>query len=150
MTRVDGGPRLYAFDHERNQKRCMSGPKAVWNIAHGAAPRPGWLVYRRCVNKLCLNPVHLAQARDKAEMCLHIVRSGKRKGTAMESRRRNAEKGRRAMGIVEAPIHIKEKCLAAPRDVSCTELAACYGLSRTQVSRWRCDARRQEQQEQAE
>lgn len=100
---TDGTPRIWTVDHERAEKRCMSGPKAVWNIAHCCAPRPGWLVFRRCVTRDCVNPSHMAQARDKSEIGDHIARNGARKGKNLAARRANAAKGRAALGIVDTP-----------------------------------------------
>lgn len=102
----DGTPRIWTFDHDRGDKRCMSGPKAVWNIAHGCAPRPGWLVFRRCTTRDCVNPAHHSQAPDKAAIGQHIARRGSRKGTHIEARRANAAKAQAARGIVPTPAEV--------------------------------------------
>ncbi len=73
----EGIPRVHTYDHERNEKRTMSGPKAAWNIAYQEAP-PVWapLVYRGCMIRRCLCPAHLRAARDKAEIGAHMRRMG--------------------------------------------------------------------------
>lgn len=134
---TDGTPRIWTFDHERGEKRTMSGPKAVWNIAHQEAPRKGWLVYRRCVVDDCLCPVHLAQARDRIEIGRHIAGSGRRKGTAVESRRANAIKAQMAAGIVVTSPDIVRACRAAPEGVTSASLSKLYGIAPQTVSRIR-------------
>lgn len=67
---TDGIPRIHAFDHQRGEKRTMSGPRAVWNIAHNESPRA--LVYRGCQTTDCVNPAHHRQAWTAAEIGQHI------------------------------------------------------------------------------
>lgn len=131
---IDGTPRIWTVDHERADKRSMSGPKAVWNIAHQKAPLSGYLIYRRCVTCDCVNPVHMAEAKDKAAIGIHISRNGARKGTNVEQRRANASKGRIARGIVDTPADVVLTLRAAPASVSNTTLAAQLGMSDSTVS----------------
>jgi hypothetical protein len=133
----DGVPRIHTLDYERGDKRVMSGPKAAWNIAHGAAPRRGALVFRRCQQARCLNPVHLALAESKAAIGLHIRRAGTRKGTAVESRRRNAQRGRAQRGIVSTPNAAVMAITLAPPEMPSGVLAERFGLKASVVSRIR-------------
>lgn len=133
---TDGTPRIHAFDHDRGEKLTLSGPKAVWNIAHGESPAPG-LAFRACVCTDCVNPVHMRKAQDKAEIGLHIRRSGRRKGTAVEARRVNIAKAQVATGRVPTPT---EKVLAirsAPETVTNRSLARQLALSEQVVSKIR-------------
>lgn len=139
---TDGTPRIWTFDHERNEKRGMSGAKAVWNIAHGEAPRAGWLVYRRCLNTACVCPVHMAQARDKAEIGLHIHRAKKRVGTNLEQRRAAAAKGVAAQNMTVTPDHIVLEIRSAPASVTTRELAARLGKRESCVGAIRTGKRR--------
>jgi hypothetical protein len=134
---TDGTPRIWTFDHERGEKRCMSGPKAVWNIAHQAAPRAGWLVFRRCVTSDCVNPSHMAQASNKAEIGVHIARRGSRKGKFAEQARANARKASAAAGIVYTPPEIVRAIRAAGPEQTSLALAAIHGLAHQTVSRIR-------------
>lgn len=134
---VDGTPRLWTFDHQRGEKRSMSGALAMWNIAHQEAPRPGHLVYRCCGARACLNPAHLKQARDKAEIGLHIRRAGYRIGIAVEARRANQRRAMEARGITPTAPEVVRAIRKAPMETSNVELAAIHGISHTTVSRIR-------------
>lgn len=143
-TADDGTPRLWAFDHARGDKRSMSGPLAMWNIAHGEAP-PHWaLVFRGCQHRLCLNPAHLRLARDKADIGLHIRRAGTRKGTAIESRRLNIKRAHAANGITPTPAPIVEAIRHADPSLSNVEIAAHFGIAHQTVSRIRRGESRKE------
>lgn len=130
-------PRIYTLDHARGEKRPMSGPLAAWNIAHGAAPLAGALVYRCCGHQACLNPAHLREALSKAEIGLHIRRSGQRKGTALESRRANIRLAQAASGVVFTSPDVVRLIRAAGADVSSRALARKTGASDSVVSRIR-------------
>ena len=131
---TDGIPRIHTFDHERGDKRTMSGPKAAWNIAHNAAPRPGWLVFRSCQVRDCMNPVHLSQARDKAEIGQHIRRAGTRIGTALVSRRANIAKAMAANGVTPTSAAIVSAIRLAPPEITGLQLAAIHGIASQTVS----------------
>jgi len=94
-------PRMHAFDYRVNDKRTLSGPLAVWMIAHEEAPRPGWRVIRSCGEHRCVNPAHHEQMRDHAAIGEFMAATRRLKGTHIESRAANARKGRAAAGIVE-------------------------------------------------
>lgn len=134
-TSTDGVPRIYTVDHERAVKTTLSGPKAVWNIAHGCAPRPGWLVFRSCGQRLCLNPAHLAQARDKAEIGQHWRRAGYRKGTHLEARRAAQKLAAAAAGTVATPDDVVHEIRALAGTMSQKALGAKFGVSRQCVNR---------------
>ena len=134
---TDGTPRMHTIDYERNEKRTMSGPKAMWNIAYGEAPRTGWLVYRRCVNVKCLCPVHLGQTRNRVDLGRHIALNGKRKGNSIEARRANQRLAMAGKGIKPTMPEIVRACRAAGPEVTGAFLAALYGIAPQTVSRIR-------------
>lgn len=136
-TATDGTPRLQTLDFRAIEKRTMSGPSAVWNIAHQAPPMLGWLVFRVCGHKLCLNPAHLKEARNRAGIGLHIRRAGYRVGTHTDVRRANLVLARAATGLLPTHPDIVLAIRAAPRTTTATELAALYGIAIQTASRIR-------------
>lgn len=134
---LDGTPRMWAVDYEMLVKRSMSGPKAMWGIAHGEAPRKGWLVFRSCVCRDCLNPVHLSQARDKKEIGEHIARSGRRKGNSVEQRRASVRLAWAAAGVTPTPPEIVRAIRAADQSTTNKALGLQFGISCTTVGRIR-------------
>lgn len=132
-----GQPKFHAFCHDRGCKRTMTGSRGAWNIAFGESP-PAWaMVFRACQRQLCVNPAHLRLARDHADIGLHIRLAGTRVGTATESRRENARKGREKRGIRDTPAAIVRAIRAAPPTVTGLELAAMHRLSSQTVSKIR-------------
>lgn len=136
-TSSDGRPRVYGFDHARGEKRSMTGSLAVWNLAFGRAPLPGWLVLRGCGGALCLNPVHLREIRNRAEMGDYIRRAGFRKGTAVAARRANQRIASLASGKVPTAPEIVRAIRAAPASVTAVELARTHGIAHQTASRIR-------------
>ena len=133
----DGVPRIHTLDYELSEKRVMSGPKAVWNIAHCCALRPGWLAFRRCVTADCVNPVHVDQAASRKDIGRHISLSGRRKGTAVKARQQNLVKAREAAGIVPTAEHIVLEIRAAAASVTSRAMAHQFGIAEQTVSRIR-------------
>ncbi len=134
-SKIDGLPRIWTLDYERMEKRVISGPKAIWNIAHGA--KPNGIVYRRCGCADCVNPVHIGIARDMKEIGAHISRSGRRKGTNMEQRRAAAAKGRAAQGQRVIPDAVVIAIRNAPASVTSAELAALHKIDHSHTCRIR-------------
>lgn len=128
----DGTPRIWTFDHERGEKRVLSGPKAVWNIAHGRAPRG--LAFRRCGCTDCVNPVHHGEAPDKAAIGLHIRLAGWRKGTHLEARRASMAKAHVANGITPTPAHVVAQIVTADEHETNRSIARRLNLSDQVVS----------------
>lgn len=127
-------PRIWTFDHERVEKRAMSGPLAAWNIAFGEAPRPGHLVFRCCQRNLCLNPAHLRQAASKKEIGLHIQRAKTRVGTHVEQRRENVRAAWRATGCKLIDAAIVREIRQASASTTNRKLAALHNVSEGVVS----------------
>ncbi len=134
MASDSTSPRIWTFDHDRGDKRCLSGPRAVWNIAHQAGLR-GKLAFMRCVNSSCVNPVHVGSAWTKAEIGAHIALNGKRKGTHTEARRLNASKGWAANCITPTPAATVLRVRAMTG--TSTAIALALGMTHQTVSRIR-------------
>ena len=135
--RTKGAPRLWTFDHARGEKRVMTGPMGAWNIAHQAAPRKGWLVFRRCQVTLCMCPVHLGMAKNRQDIGSHIRLSGVQKGTFLEHRRANLVKAWESRDMKSTPREIVLACRDAGPEVSTTSLAKLHGIGVATVSRIR-------------
>lgn len=128
-----GPPRIHTFCHRHGDKRVMSGPAAVWNIAHGDAP--SGIVYRPCWRRECVNPAHHRMARDTAEMMRMLAGAGRLRGTSTEQRRANLLLARAAAGIVDTPPELVAQVRAAGGTETGSAIAARLGLNRTVVSR---------------
>lgn len=135
-----GHPRIWTFDHAAGDKRTMTGPRAVWNIAMQAAP-PARLVFRCCGERACVNPAHLRLADDKASMFAALKRDGRFRGTFVAQRRANAELARIAAGITPTPAAIVAAIRAAPLrsagGPTNIALAALHGITHNAVSQIR-------------
>lgn len=129
-------PRLWVYDYDRHDKVSVSGPRAAWMLAHEAAPLPGYVVYRACGNRRCLNPVHLRDGR-KSDVGANARLSGRLKGTALESRRANLHLAYAAAGITPTSPDVVRAIRAAPSDVMLSSLAKLHGISPQTVSRIR-------------
>ena len=129
-----GTPRIWTLDHARLEKCSMSGPRAVWNIAHGEAPLPGHFVMRSCASPDCVAPVHHRQVPNRQAMGDHIRLSGRRKGKNLDACRQNAAKAHAARGIVPTPVHIVQAILDAGDGPTNLELAARFRVAHTTVS----------------
>jgi hypothetical protein len=134
----DGTPRLYTFDHARQEKRTINGPAGAFNIVFGRAPLPGWVVYRCCGSLDCLAPTHLREMRTLADVGRHIAASGRRKGPATPGQLATAAKGRAAQGREDTPAEIVRRVRSAPATMTGRQLAKELGVSAGVVSRIRC------------
>lgn len=133
----DGTPRVHTLDLARMDKRTMTGPQAMWQLAHGEPPPPGRLVYRACGCVACLNPAHMRLAASKAEIGQAIRRSGRWRGSHMQARRRNIERAWAATGVVPTPAEVVRALREAPTSVTNRALARQYGVSEQTVSKIR-------------
>lgn len=133
----DGHPRIHTFDRIRGEKRTMAGPTAVWNIAHDEGVPPGWMPFRRCGQRDCVNPSHLRMAHSKAEMFGFIARSGSLKGRNAEQRRANVQRAHEANGITPTPAAVVLAIRAADPTLTNVALGREFGVSHGLVSRIR-------------
>lgn len=136
-TTGDGSPKLHTLDYDRLEKRTMPGTRAAWSIAFGKAPRPGCIVFRACLHRLCLNPAHLREGKSKAELGQHIRRSGAWKGTYIAQRTASARKASLAAGTIPTPEAVVRAIRQEPRTTMNVTLAERYGIAHQTVSRIR-------------
>jgi hypothetical protein len=128
-----GSPRIWTLDYDSGEKRCMCGGRAVWSISRGKSPGE-MLVYRKCFVMDCVNPGHLALAKDKAEIGRKIAELGVRKGRHVAARRVCAAKGRQAQGIIDTPIEIVRAIREADKSRTHTSVGLEYGVAHQVVS----------------
>ena len=62
-----GRPAIWALDVDRVEMRSLSGPRAVWYIAHGTKLYDR-IAYMRCWNTLCVCPAHVTWAATRGEL----------------------------------------------------------------------------------
>jgi hypothetical protein len=125
-------PKIRAFDPSVNEKRPMSGARAMWLAAFGRAPRG--LAFGACPTPKCLNPLHLREVRTQAAMQEYRGRTGRFKGTHLEQRAAAAAKGRAAQGMVDTPADKVMQIREAPAWVTHTALSRSTGVHRKTVS----------------
>lgn len=130
-----GIPVIHTIDYERVTKRAMTGPRAVWNIAHGKAPEG--LAFRRCGCADCVNPVHIACAPSQAEIGLHQRRAGSRKGKHLEAVTANLAKARASQGRIDTPEHLVREIRRAPDTETSLSISQRLGLGYTAVCKIR-------------
>ena len=130
--RTKGKAAMWTFDHARGEKRVMPGPLAVWNIAHGAAPLPGWLVFAGCGNLCCVNPAHMRDARDRAAYGAFVRRAGWLCGKHIEQKAASLAKARAAKGIRDTPPDVVEK-VRQLEGISAYKVAQHLGIRRNVV-----------------
>lgn len=136
-TNGAGAPSIWAYDHARHEKRTMTGTVAAWNIAFGAAPMRGALVYRACANSACVNPVHLREARSRKEIGATLRAHGTLKGKHHAAKCANLLKARAAAGIVSTPTETVLAVRAAPSNLSLRAIADEHNLKISVVQRIR-------------
>ena len=133
---VDGAPRIWTLDYEVAEKRCMSGAKAVWNIANQSG-LGGRLAYRVCFCNDCVNPAHIGVVANKKELGLKMAEAGRHK----------TEKGAIARRAAVRVAHEKAGIKVTPPDVvrfirssemTGVALSSMLGISEQNISRIRC------------
>lgn len=128
----DGRPRIWAPDIDRIDKRVLSGPRAVWFIAHGT-PLGNLVAYMACWTRDCVCPSHV-RCGTRADFSTAMARAGLLKGHHVV-RRASAIKARAAAGIVDIPAHV----VLALRDLAPTTtpqaLAMQFGISQQSIRR---------------
>lgn len=130
--------KIHTFDHRVGEKRTLSGPTALWNVAHGEAP-PSWSRPRmRCLNSRCANPAHVVLFPDLKAWGRMVAHSGRWKGVNVESKLGNLELARRARGVESTPPELVRAVREAPPEETGLSVAARLGLSSSVVSRIRC------------
>jgi hypothetical protein len=129
-TRKDGLPSIWTLDYEKVKKRTMAGPRAVWMIANGSAPKG--VVYRCCARD-CVNPKHMRVAKDREAMTAAVAKAGKFRSPKMHAARLiNLRHARKAQGIVDTPDHHVMAIRASSEPLAV--LAERFGISDHAVS----------------
>ena len=135
-SRSDGQPAIWTFDHDRQEKRTTTGPRAVWMIAYGPV-RPGLVAYRCCASRDCVNPKHM-RCGTRAEMVRTAAANGAFDGPRIaEARKHNLRLARAAAGIVDTPDHMVLAVRTSVESESGRSIARRLGLGENVVSRIR-------------
>lgn len=134
-----GLARIYTWCHDQQCKRLMSGPSAVWGIAH-KAPLLGRIPMRTCRTKCCVNPTHIKIVADRPAMHAETRRLGLLVGTAVESRRTNIRLAQAAVPTIGAE---KIARIAQTLDLPRAVVAAELGVSLSSVRKYRSRALQQ-------
>lgn len=131
------GPRIWTIDHRRAEKRVMSGPAAVYNIAFKSAPPDGHKAYMRCMNVMCVNPQCVTTGTMR-QLCEAMAASGKLKGCVpIEKKKASMAKARQVRGIKDTPADLVLQVLSAPEGEATKDVAQRLGLSAFVASRIR-------------
>lgn len=135
-AQIKGSPRIWTLHLDDVEKRVLSGPRAVWYIAHGTTLGQR-VAYMVCWNKSCVCPVHVRACASQSEMNRIGARAGifKRSEAARVANLANAAKGRAAAGIRDTPAEVVMAVHAAIGSTTQVEIARRMGLSKTVVSR---------------
>lgn len=131
-----GKPVMYTLDPDRIEKRVMHGTRAVWCIAHGRSPLPGYLVVRSCNVLDCVAPAHMLEVRGRGGVTQRLARAGLLRGRNVEQKRAAAAKGRALKGVTDLqPEQVRQiRALLAAGAVQ-AEVARGMGLARGVVNR---------------
>lgn len=123
-----GRPRIWAADLDHMDKRVLSGPRAVWYIAHGT--RLGALsAYMRCWCADCVCPAHVEKGT-RAAVTMAAARAGLMNGFD-DVRAANAAKARAAAGHVDTPPELVRALRAAAGTEPTSALAQRLGIERS-------------------
>lgn len=131
---TDGTPRIWTFDHDRCEKRAISGPKAIWNIAQQCGTRGLWAA-RVCVCTDCVNPAHIKLFTSKAELGAHIRLNGARKGKHTDTWTASLRKAWEASGVYPTPPEVVRQIRSETGTLR--EIGDRHGLSFKTVGRIR-------------
>lgn len=134
-AKIKGAPRIWTLHLDEVEKRVLSGPRAVWYIAHGT--RLGSRVaYMACWNKDCVCPVHV-RAGQKGEVNHLAALAGvyRRSDAARAANVVNAAKARAARNAVDTPADVVLAIRAAAGSTTQVEIGRSLGISKTVVSR---------------
>lgn len=141
-----GRPLIYTFCHDEGRKRIMSGPTAVWQIAHreGTAGRTP---YRTCRSMACVCPAHVAIANTRREMHGAIARLGILKGRPSGAVRAATLRANRDHPNVQkaVPDHLVAEMLRTVGTETGVVVAARLGLSPRTVCKYRSAAKQSAQ-----
>lgn len=79
-------------------------------------------MFQGCGNRLCVNPSHTRDVRNRTEYGLHVRRAGWLVGVAVDAKREALKAARKANGIVTTPADVVSQ-IRAMRGLSGKEVA---------------------------
>lgn len=131
-AKIKGHPRIWTLDLDRVEKAVMSGPRAVWYIAHGQ-PLRGRVAFMACWTNDCVCPVHV-RAANREVMQAQMEAAGLLKGHAAV-RAKNLLLARRAAGIYDTPEELVRAIRQAKGTGTVKQLSERFGLCMSSASR---------------
>ncbi len=139
-----GTIRMHTFDHKVGEKRSMSGPTAIWNIAHGEAPPHGAVMRMRCGNSRCANPAHVMAYPTRQAWGRAVAASGRWRELNADARRQNIQRAWEARGITPTSAEAVRLVREAPACETLASISARTGISISAASRIRRGESRRE------
>lgn len=132
---MHGSPRIWTLHIDDMDKAALSGPRAVWYIAHGTKLGDR-VAYMSCWNKGCVCPVHV-RAGTRAEVNRLAGLAGVYTRTAQGHAAcvANARKARQARGVVDTAPDVVLAVRAAAGTGTQRAIGQQFGLTKTIVSR---------------
>lgn len=130
-----GSPRIWTLHIDDMDKAVLSGPRAVWYIAHGTK-LGGRVAYMACWTKGCVCPVHV-RAGTRAEVNRLAGNAGLFNRTPQSHAAcvANARKARQARGVVDTPADVVLAVRAAAGSGTQKAIGQRFGLPKSTVSR---------------
>ena len=134
-AQVGGAPRIWALHIDEMDKKVLSGPRAVWYIAHGTK-LGARVAYMSCWNKRCVCPVHV-RSTEKGRLTHLAALAGvfKRSTASQAANKANINLARAARGVVDLPAETVLAVRAAAGTGTQIEIGQRFGVSKSMVSR---------------
>lgn len=125
---IKGHPRIWTADLDAMDKRVLSGPRAVWYIAHGT-PLRDQVAYMGCWCKDCVCPAHVRRGSRTQVNTLAALAGCMAGHSAVRSI--SAAKARAAAGHVDTPADVVLAFRQALGTAPVYRLAEQFGLTRS-------------------
>lgn len=132
LAKVKGHPRIWTADLDAMDKRVLSGPRAVWYIAHGST-LGDQVAYMGCWVKDCVCPAHVRRGTRLQVNALAVAAGCNNGHSAVRSI--SAAKARAAAGHVDTPPELVLALRKALGTVPVYRLAEQLGLKRSAAYR---------------
>lgn len=131
-TSPSGHPRIWTVDIDYMDKRVLSGPRAVWYIAHGTRLN-GKSAYMGCWVADCVCPAHVRSGWQR--QVISLAANAGCMGGHTEQRAIAARKARQAAGHVDTPAELVLALRQALGTAPVRTLAKQLGMSRSTAYR---------------
>jgi len=131
-AKIDGRPRIWTADLDMMDKRVLSGPRAVWYIAHGSRLF-SLRAYMGCWTRDCVCPVHVRRGTQ-----LQVNAATSRAGLLARppgSCDAHLAKARIKAGHVDTPHDVVAAVRAAAGTGTGVELAKRFGVTKSVACR---------------